>query len=79
MDFIHLVIVHKLKHDRVKIYFRKGGPGASSTFLAIYMYKEAFVDSNIGRGTAIAVCMLIMAVLATAVVNKIFAYINRND
>lgn len=57
----------------------QGGPGASSTFLAIYMYKEAFVDSNIGRGTAIAVCMLIMAVLATAVVNKIFAYINRND
>lgn len=57
----------------------QGGPGASSTFLAIYMYKEAFVDSSIGRGTAIAVCMLIMAVLATAVVNKIFAYINRND
>ena len=57
----------------------QGGPGASSTFLAIYMNKEAFVDSSIGRGTAIAVCMLIMAVLATAVVNKIFAYINRND
>ena len=57
----------------------QGGPGASSTFLAIYMYKEAFVDSSIGRGTAIAVCMLIMAVLATAVVNKVFAYINRND
>ena len=57
----------------------QGGPGASSTFLAIYMYKEAFVDSSIGRGTAIAVCMLIMAVLATAVVNKIFAYINRKE
>ena len=50
---------------------------ASSTFLAIYMYKEAFVDSSIGRGTAIAVCMLIMAVLATAVVNKVFAYIKQ--
>mgnify|MGYP002226478143 CR=1 FL=1 len=24
----------------------QGGPGASSTFLAIYMYKEAFVDSS---------------------------------
>ena len=38
----------------------QGGPGAESTFLSIYMYKEAFVDSSIGRGTAVAVCMLVL-------------------
>lgn len=57
----------------------QGGPGAASTFLSIYMYKEAFVDSSIGRGTAVAVCMLFMAILSTIAVNLIFAFINRND
>lgn len=57
----------------------QGGPGASSTFLSIYMYKEAFVDSSIGRGTAIAVCMLLLAILVTVIVNLLFAWINRKD
>lgn len=57
----------------------QGGPGASSTFLSIYMYKEAFVDSSIGRGTAVAVCMFVLAILVTIIVNTIFAFINKND
>lgn len=57
----------------------QGGPGASSTFLSIYMYKEAFIDSSIGRGTAIAVCMLLLAIGVTVIVNLLFAWINRND
>lgn len=57
----------------------QGGPGASSTFLSIYMYKEAFVDSSIGRGTAVAVCMFVLAIFVTIIVNTIFAFINRND
>lgn len=57
----------------------QGGPGAASTFLSIYMYKEAFVDSAIGKGTAVAVCMFVLAILVTLIVNGIFAFINRND
>lgn len=57
----------------------QGGPGAESTFLSIYMYKEAFVDSSIGRGTAVAVCMLVLALMVTFVVNGIFAFLNRKD
>ena len=57
----------------------QGGPGAESTFLSIYMYKEAFVDSSIGRGTAVAVCMLVLALVGTFVVNGVFAFLNRKD
>lgn len=57
----------------------QGGPGASSTFLSIYMYKEAFIDSSIGKGTAVAVCMLLMAIGVTVAVNLLFAWINRKD
>lgn len=57
----------------------QGGPGASSTFLSIYMYKEAFIDSSIGRGTAVAVCMLLLAIGVTVAVNLLFAWINRKD
>lgn len=57
----------------------QGGPGDSSTFLSIYMYKDAFVDSSLGRGTALAVFMLIFALLATFIINRVFAFINKND
>ena len=57
----------------------QGGPGAESTFLSIYMYKEAFVDSSIGRGTAVAVCMLVLALAVTFLVNGVFAFLNRKD
>lgn len=57
----------------------QGGPGAESTFLSIYMYKEAFVDSSIGRGTAVAVCMLVLALTVTFLVNGVFTFLNRKD
>jgi len=42
-----------------------GGPGYASSFLAVYMYLEAFVMGNFGRGSAVAVVILIGSLLFT--------------
>ena len=74
-----ICLTGSIKTFDIPYLMTQGGPGAESTFLSIYMYKEAFVDSSIGRGTAVAVCMLILALAVTMIVNRIFAFINRND
>lgn len=74
-----ICLTGSIKTFDIPYLMTQGGPGAESTFLSIYMYKEAFVDSSIGRGTAVAVCMLILALAVTFLVNGIFAFLNRKD
>jgi ABC-type sugar transport system permease subunit len=42
----------------------KGGPGRASETLAITMYRDAFVNSNYGSGSAIAVFLMVVTLLA---------------
>lgn len=73
-----LNLVGSIKTFDIPYLMTQGGPGAKSSFLSIYMYKEAFINSNLGKGTAIAVCMLVLAVGITTLVNAVFRRINRD-
>lgn len=49
-----------------------GGPGVASTNLALYMYKLAFSSSELGKGAAIAVMIVVSALVLTRLTNFIF-------
>ena len=49
-----------------------GGPGVSSSYLAVYMYKTAYQQSDLGSGTAIAVVILILAFLFSKILALLF-------
>lgn len=49
-----------------------GGPGMSSTYMAVYMFKVAFLKSKLGMGTAIGLVILLFAFVLTRLVNWIF-------
>jgi multiple sugar transport system permease protein len=48
----------------------KGGPGTATETLSIYGWRTAFTSFDMGRGAAIAVIMVIIAVLATSALTK---------
>lgn len=49
-----------------------GGPGVSSTFLAVHMYKLAYFNSELGKGCAVAVIIVICALILTKISNLVF-------
>ena len=49
-----------------------GGPGFHSAYLAIYMYKSAFVRGSYGYASAISVTMLFVSIILTFIVRKLF-------
>lgn len=49
-----------------------GGPGVRSTFLAVHMYKLAYFSSELGKGCAVAVIIVISALLLTKISNLVF-------
>lgn len=48
-----------------------GGPGFQSSYLAIYMYKSAFVRGSYGYASAVSVTMLLVSLLLTFIVRKL--------
>ncbi len=48
-----------------------GGPGYSSSFLGVYMYTETFVKGNYGKGSAIAMVILLCTLACTAATQKL--------
>lgn len=49
-----------------------GGPGYSSSFLGVYMYTETFVKGNYGKGSAIAMVILLGTLICTVIVQRLF-------
>lgn len=49
-----------------------GGPANSSTVLALHMYNRAFRQLQFGYGAALAVILLILCVVLTFVLNRVF-------
>lgn len=49
-----------------------GGPGYSSSFLGVYMYMETFVKGNYGKGSAIAMIILLGTLLCTVILQRLF-------
>jgi multiple sugar transport system permease protein len=50
-----------------------GGPLDKTTTLAIYSYKAAFVQMNLGKGAAIGALWLIIMIIISSLYNKLFA------
>lgn len=48
-----------------------GGPGYSSSFLGVYMYTETFVKGNYGKGSAIAMVILVGTLICTLLVQRL--------
>lgn len=62
---VGLSIVASLKTFDIVLGMTKGGPGRASETLALTMYRDAFVNSNYGSGSAIAVFLMIVTLLAS--------------
>lgn len=61
---IGLSIVASLKTFDIVLGMTKGGPGRVSETLALTMYKDTFVNSQYGLGSAIAVFLTVVTLLA---------------
>lgn len=64
---VGLAIVGSLKTFDIVLGMTKGGPGRASETLALTMYRDAFVNSNYGSGSAIAVFLMIVTMLASLI------------
>jgi ABC-type sugar transport system permease subunit len=62
---VGLSIVASLKTFDIVLGMTKGGPGRGSETLALTMYRDAFTNSNYGSGSAIAVFLMIVTLLAS--------------
>lgn len=62
---IGLSIVASLKTFDIVLGMTKGGPGRVSETLALTMYKDTFVNSQYGLGSAIAVFLTVVTLIAS--------------
>ncbi|MFF2907775.1 carbohydrate ABC transporter permease [Paenibacillus sp. NPDC057934] len=53
-----------------------GGPGTSNYTMTFMVYRYAFLESNYGYACAVAVVLVIISLIATVVINKVF---DRNE
>jgi raffinose/stachyose/melibiose transport system permease protein len=69
-----LVLVGSLSYFDLYLVMTNGGPGTSTTVLALRMYDQAFQASNIGAGSAIAVALAVFGLVASLVMVKLSGY-----
>lgn len=69
---VTLAIISALKQMETVYLLTNGGPGNETQFLANYLYKQAFSSFRYGYGNSISVIFVIVCILATQVLNKIF-------
>jgi raffinose/stachyose/melibiose transport system permease protein len=61
-----------LKVFESSLALTRGGPGTATKTLSMYMYDSAFLHSQYGYGSSIAVFILIECIVVTAVLNGVF-------
>lgn len=49
-----------------------GGPGVNSTYLAVYMYKSAFFNAELGKSSAISVIIVVCALILYKACTAVF-------
>lgn len=57
----------------------QGGPGYSTTTLGVYFYREAFVASNFGKGSAIGFIMFVLALMMSVLIVRYSESENDDD
>lgn len=69
---VTLAIIAALKQMETVYLLTNGGPGNETQFLANYLYKQAFNSFKYGYGNAISVVFIIICLVATVLLNKVF-------
>ncbi len=70
---VTMAIISALKQMETVYLLTNGGPGNSTQFAANYLYQQAFKAFRYGYGNAIGVVFIIICLLATVFLNKLFA------
>lgn len=69
---VTLAVIAALKQMETVYLLTNGGPGNETQFLANYLYKQAFNSFRYGYGNAISVVFVIICLMATVMLNKLF-------
>ena len=69
---VTMAVISALKQMEIVYLLTNGGPGNSTQFTASYLYQQAFSAYRYGYGNAISVVFIIICLIATVVLNKIF-------
>ncbi len=70
---VTMAIISALKQMETVYLLTNGGPGDETQFLASYLYKAAFRSFKYGYGNAISVVFIVICLVSTVVLNKVFA------
>ncbi len=68
-----LNITGALKSFEYAYVLTVGGPGVKSAFLPILMFQRAFSESRMGSASSVAVVILVLALVSTIAINRIFS------
>ena len=69
---VTLAIIAALKQMELVFLLTKGGPAHETEFMATYLYTVAFRANERGYGNAISVIFIVICLLATVILNRIF-------
>lgn len=69
---VTMAVISALKQMETVYLLTNGGPGNSTQFAANYLYQQAFKAYKYGYGNAIGVVFIIICLLVTVILNKIF-------
>lgn len=70
---VTMAVIAALKQMETVYLLTAGGPGNETQFLANYLYKQAFKSYKYGYGNSISVIFIIICLVSTVLLNKIFA------
>ena len=65
-------VISSLKQMEMIFLSTGGGPGGTTQFLAVYLYQRAFTYGEYGYGNAISVLFVLIAILMTFLIQRIF-------
>jgi raffinose/stachyose/melibiose transport system permease protein len=66
-----LCITGSLKSFEFPLILTDGGPGDSSTYLGLYMFRNAFLYQKLGYGSAITITILVYALLLSLAARRV--------
>lgn len=69
---VTMAVISALKQMETVYLLTNGGPGNATQFTANYLYQQAFKAFKYGYGNAISVIFIIICLLATVILNKVF-------
>ena len=65
-------VISSLKQMEMVYLSTEGGPGGTTQFLAVYLYQRAFRYREYGYGNAISVLFVLLAIIMTILIQRIF-------